>query len=275
MQDTPILWQFRFSHFNEKARWALDYKGIPHHRHAVMPGLHVLPIRQLTGDTKIPVLQIGDEIIPDSTRILEEVDARWPSPPLYPADPEMRREAAALEHFFDEEVGWYFHAALFHICLDHAGPVVRTLTMGFPVPLRAASRGLYPVFKRIYRRRYDISPERGELGRQKLRTGLDRIARELGDGDYLVGDAFSVADLTAASLLFALAEPAERQYTYPEMPREWQALRAAFADHPAVDWIREMYRRHRGRSHALSDRNVLGRSAAPASAGGPRRRFAA
>jgi hypothetical protein len=29
----PILVQFRFSHFNEKARWALDYKGVPHRRH--------------------------------------------------------------------------------------------------------------------------------------------------------------------------------------------------------------------------------------------------
>ena len=32
----PVLWQFRFSHFNEKARWALDWKGIPHVRRALL-----------------------------------------------------------------------------------------------------------------------------------------------------------------------------------------------------------------------------------------------
>jgi hypothetical protein len=25
--DTPLLWHVPLSHFNEKARWALDYKG--------------------------------------------------------------------------------------------------------------------------------------------------------------------------------------------------------------------------------------------------------
>ena len=33
--DRPVLWQFRFSHFNEKARWALDWKGIAHVRRSL------------------------------------------------------------------------------------------------------------------------------------------------------------------------------------------------------------------------------------------------
>jgi hypothetical protein len=32
----PVLWQFRLSHYNEKARWALDYKGIPHERRSLL-----------------------------------------------------------------------------------------------------------------------------------------------------------------------------------------------------------------------------------------------
>ena len=42
----------------------------------------------------------------------------------------------------------------------------------------------------------------------------------------------------------ALAWPAELQYPYPAPP-EWIGLKA-HSEHPAVDWIREMYRRHRG-----------------------------
>jgi glutathione S-transferase len=26
--DTPLLWHIPLSHFSEKVRWALDYKGI-------------------------------------------------------------------------------------------------------------------------------------------------------------------------------------------------------------------------------------------------------
>ena len=28
--ETPVLWQLEISHYNEKARWALDYKGVAH-----------------------------------------------------------------------------------------------------------------------------------------------------------------------------------------------------------------------------------------------------
>ena len=35
--DLPVLWHFRISHFNEKARWALDWKRVPHVRRAVLP----------------------------------------------------------------------------------------------------------------------------------------------------------------------------------------------------------------------------------------------
>jgi hypothetical protein len=30
--DTPLLWHIPLSHYSEKARWALDYKRIAHHR---------------------------------------------------------------------------------------------------------------------------------------------------------------------------------------------------------------------------------------------------
>ena len=34
------LHQFRYSHFNEKVRWALDFKGIAHERVSELPGPH-------------------------------------------------------------------------------------------------------------------------------------------------------------------------------------------------------------------------------------------
>ena len=66
---------------------------------------------------------------------------------------------------------------------------------------------------------------------------------------YLVGAEFSVADLTAASLMFPLAAPSELQYHYPAPPK-WGSMEP-LTRHPAVDWVREMYRRHRGSSREI------------------------
>jgi hypothetical protein len=47
--DELTLHQFLYSHFNEKARWALDHKGIPHQRRAYLPGPHRPAMQRLSG----------------------------------------------------------------------------------------------------------------------------------------------------------------------------------------------------------------------------------
>ena len=89
-----------------------------------------------------------------------------------------------------------------------------------------------------------------ERAQKKVAAGLDRIVGELGSSGYLAGSRFTVADLTAAALLFPLARPAELQYDYPEPPRS--QLIESLAGHPGVDWIREIYRRQRSPSTAIT-----------------------
>ena len=43
-----VLWHIEISHYNEKARWALDYKGIPYELRTPMPGTHRLAALRLT-----------------------------------------------------------------------------------------------------------------------------------------------------------------------------------------------------------------------------------
>ncbi len=57
MNDVPELLHFRVSHYNEKARWALDYKGIEHERRAP-PSNYLIQIWRATGQGKLPVLQM-------------------------------------------------------------------------------------------------------------------------------------------------------------------------------------------------------------------------
>src|SRR5438128_10889644 len=101
----PVLWQFRFSHYNEKARWALDWKGIRTVPRGLLPGFHVPRVLWMTGQKSVPVLVLDGETIHDSTRIIERLERMRPEPALYPADAAARRRAPAPEDFFDEELG--------------------------------------------------------------------------------------------------------------------------------------------------------------------------
>ena len=102
-------------------------------------------------------------------------------------------------------------------------------------------------------RRFRINAEDVERSRRQIVTALDRIAEELRPSGYLAGDGFSVADLTAASLLYPLAWPPEFQYELPQ-PRPQAPTLDAVADHPGLEWIRGIWREHRGASHALPAR---------------------
>ena len=103
----PVLWHIGVSHYSEKVRWALDYKGVEHERREPTPGVHMaLALWWSKGETKtFPVLDLDGEKILDSTAIIGALEAKWPEPPLYPEDPSDRRQALDLEDYFDENLG--------------------------------------------------------------------------------------------------------------------------------------------------------------------------
>ena len=58
----PVLYHIEISHHNEKARWALDYKGIPHVRKAPPPLLHMAWALWLTRSPTFPVLKHSERL---------------------------------------------------------------------------------------------------------------------------------------------------------------------------------------------------------------------
>jgi len=248
----PVLWQYNFSNFNEKARWALDFKGIPHVRRSLLPVGPRAMLFSLRGT--LPVLDLDGERIVDSTRIIEALERGYPEPRLYPEDAAERKGALELEDFFDEEAGHELRRVVFYDLRDNPDYVSALLTTGRGPRARRAFRAFLslPGAMAYPRRRYRIYAPEVEEGGAKVVAALDRIMAELQPSGYLVGSSFSVADLAAASLLFPLAWPAELQYRYPDPP-EWRRLEP-LARHPAVDWIREIYRRHRGSSKEVPAR---------------------
>lgn len=78
-----VLYQFAFSHFNEKVRWALDWKGLDSDRHNLFPGFHARKTKALSGTTQTPILVVDGESVPGSTAILHRLEEIRPEPALF------------------------------------------------------------------------------------------------------------------------------------------------------------------------------------------------
>ena len=246
----PVLWHLEISHYNEKARWALDHKGVPHVRRAVTPALQELTARRKRTGRTVPILEVDGRAIGDSTRIIEEVERRWPEPALYPADPQERRRALDLEDFFDEECGAHVRRVVFSDNLTDPETFVAMLYGPDRRRIRVIEV-LTPVFCRVVKQRYSLRPEVVEKSREKVRAGFEKVEAEVGPSGYLVGDSFTVADLTAASILGVIVVPPEFPYIKvpaDERTAEFRRFRDSLKERPGFRWVQDMYARHRGTS---------------------------
>jgi glutathione S-transferase len=250
---SPVLWQFRFSHFNEKARWALDWKGVAHVRRSLLPGFHIPRVLWMTGQKSLPVLVLDGETIHDSTRILERLERLRPEPALYPADATERRRALALEEFFDEELGPHVRRALFYELLPETEFAAAAFTLGCGPGTQRLYRTLFPALRVAMNADMQIDAASASRSREKTLAALDRLEAELRPSGYLVGDHFSVADLTAAALLAPVVFPPEFPYPPPgPLPATAARWCDSLASRRACRWVTEMYRRHRGVSAEIA-----------------------
>jgi glutathione S-transferase len=243
----PILWQYSFSNYNEKVRWALDYKSVPHRRRSLFPGGPRSLMFSRNGT--LPVMDLDGERIVDSTRIIEALERRHPDPPLYPSDPDERSRALELEDFFDEHAGHDLRRIAFWDARDAPGWIADFMATDQPPAKRTALRAMLPGVRLVMRRRFAITGHEVERSRTVLRAALNRIESERSGEDHLVGNAFTVADLTAAALLYPMAWPPEFPYELPDQPPS--RFLDSVKDHPALGWIAEIYRRHRPASAAV------------------------
>ncbi len=251
MSERPTLWQIPVSHYSEKARWALAWKGVEHERRSPPAGMHIAVALWLTRGSEVtfPILTLDGRNVGDSTAIIAALEERHPEPALYPEDPDQRRRALALEDFFDEELGPHSRLLAWHELRNDRERFQKVVEGTVPGPLQRAG-GLVTSYAGVYTRlRFGVAdPRAAELARTKIVAAFDRLDEELAanGGEYLVGDGFTVADLTAASLLYPVVLPPEGPAaTEAGAPAGLEAFRETLKKRPGYVWVEEMFRRHR------------------------------
>lgn len=238
-----------FSHYCEKARWALDRCAIPYVEDGHLPLFHYLPTKLAGARRTVPVLITDGVRLADSTEIVAWADAQRPSG-LIPDSraPAARADALALEDDFDRHLGpatrrWAYFYLLPRTDLD------AFLTRGVPRWEAMSLKLVRPLAVRMLKQGLRIDAEGVERSRVKIEETFATVAARLADGRrYLTGDRFTVADLTFAALASPVLLPREHPIGLPhaaELPEVAQTQVAAWRASPAGRFAQRLYTEHR------------------------------
>ncbi len=204
-------------------------------------------VRKLTGQTKTPILKLNGEWIAGSAKIIAALEDHCPALNLTPTEPDQRARALGTQAKIDDIWGPLVRQAVLHVMLGGLAYFARLFGEGQPALKRLGYRWTLPLAKPLIRKGNNLThPGAFEEGRQTAEEALDWVAAETADTGYLVGDRFTVADLTAASMLAAVANPPNSPATRPEpKPAAVTAWLEGWHDHPGAVWTRRMYAEHR------------------------------
>ncbi|MEM7151525.1 MAG: glutathione S-transferase family protein [Myxococcota bacterium] len=212
-----------FSHYNDRARWALQHFGVEFRESGYMPMFHVPGVIRAVGlgggradraSTRFstPILITDDgEHLRDSALIVRYLDDRFSTAEttLYP--PEHEAEIVEIERRVSERIGpharrvAYFHLLqrsdlMVAMARDNVGRIQATLF-----------RVLRPLLTAALKLVLRIDPRRVESSMQVIREEIARLDEHLGSRRYLVGDRFTAADLSTACMLAPAIIPSRNE----------------------------------------------------------------
>lgn len=213
---TARLITIPFSHYCEKARWALEVAGVPYTEEGHLPMFHYQATLRAGAKRTVPALIDGDRVIPDSTPIIAYADEHRPGA-LYPTDKGQREDALGIEDELDRQLGpatrrWLYFQLLDRKDLDHI------LLDNVPSWEKLALRVTRPAAVMWLKRSLKIDAAGAERSREKIDEVFQNVGALLGDGRrYLIGDRFTVADLTFAALAGPILLPPQYGVTLPSL----------------------------------------------------------
>lgn len=211
------LYQFELSHYCEKVRLMLDFKGLPYQKREITPGVGQVEVFQLSGQRQVPVLKDGQEVIADSTAIARYLEERYPEPAMIPADPQPRALCLLMEEWADESIGVKSRRVAFGALSQY--PEFRTAMLPNNTP---------DVFKRLVENvpsdifnAFGMGVGAGPAGvraaREAIEQDLDNLSVLLSDRPYLVGDQPTLADFAVAGLTMYLQIPEDLTWKFRQI----------------------------------------------------------
>ena len=238
------LYQFPISHYCEKIRWALDYKSIQYEKINLLPGLHIKKTKKLAKYSSVPVLVDGDKVIQNSAEIISYLDAKYDQKCLTPDDESERKQALEWEEYLDKELGPHVRCVCYHILLDHPGVVIPFFTHQGPWYGKLFLKFGFKKLQSKMRHFMKINEKTAKESLIKMEIAIKKINEQLKQTKFLSGDKFSRADLTAASLLAPLCQPAGYGLEWPEnTPKELLAISNKLKKE--IEWVDEVYKQYR------------------------------
>jgi len=165
-----IIYGSSLSPFVRKVLAYAGEKGIELELKPTVPGDPDPEFREASPFGKMPGLRDGDYVLPDSSAIIHYLEAKYPDPPLIPADPKLRGKCVWFDEFADTILVNCGAKIFFNL-------IVAPRFLGRPGDLEAAKQA--------------------ELN--DLPPILDYLERTVPDeGGYLVGDRLTLADIAVA-----------------------------------------------------------------------------
>ena len=188
------------SYFSAKVRPFFRYKRVPYEEIAPTPAVYRDVIQPRTGLRFIPVvITPDDQVLQDTSEILDALEQRFPTPPLYPPTAVQRVVAYAIEVYADEfcvlpamHYRWDFPESEAQARRDFAASTGDSETA-----LRFADRmkGMLPVL--------GVQPATVPAIEAHLRDLLAILSRHFAAHDFLLGSRMSLADLALFGPLYA------------------------------------------------------------------------
>ncbi len=244
----PTLYIFAISHYCEKARWALDHFGVDYRVRHVMPGLNRSIAKKLGGKGgALPFLHTDAALVQGSSAIIDWAEANRAEgrASISGNDP---ATIAAMEKRLDDVAGVHIRRTYYsEALLDNPASVRPIFSRDLPLLQKWAITLGWSKVVPVMIKGMDLGREQGLQSRAILAAELDWLDGVLSDGRlYLDGKGFSRADMTAASLLAPLVNPAEHPtYSALSLPPQLAEVIDGWKDRPSLRWVRDMYARHR------------------------------
>lgn len=210
------LYQFEMSHYAEKVRLILDYKGLEYRKIDITPGLGQVELVRLSGQRQVPVLKDGSEVIADSTAIAEYLEKTYPDKPIIPTEPKLRGLTLLMEQWADESIGLNARKCL--VTTFGQDPSFRTAALPTDTPdFIKTLVGSVPgdVFN-FLGYGVGLTPDAIKAGKDAMKRDLAALCFILSEQPYLVTDHPTLADFAVAALTMYVKFPTGNYLNIPD-----------------------------------------------------------